>query len=164
MSEIAALATKIAKLLSERKHTISVAESSSGGLISAALLAVPGASSYFSGGAVVYTGEAKRIFVGLDKTTSDSYRPATQRHAIDLARCARDTLEATWGLGETGAAGPTGNRYGDPPGHTCIAVAGPIDLSTTIETGQSDRESNMNAFAVAALRLMEKALVEAPRT
>ena len=164
MSEISALASNIAQMLSERKHTISIAESSSGGLISAALLAVPGASSYFLGGAVVYTGQAKQVLVGLDKATTGSYRPATPRHAIDLARCARKTLEATWGLGETGAAGPTGNRYGDPPGHTCIAVAGPIDLSTTIETGQSERESNMNAFAVAALRLVEKALVEGPST
>lgn len=164
MSEMAALAASIAQMLAERKHTISVAESSTGGLISAALLAVPGASSYFLGGAVAYTGQAKRIFVGLDKATTGSYRPATPRHAIDLARCARDTLEATWGLGETGAAGPTGNRYGDPPGHTCIAVAGPIDLSTTVKTGQSDRESNMNAFATAALRLVEKALVEGPQT
>lgn len=164
MSELAALASNIAKILSERKHTISVAESSTGGLISAALLAVPGASSYFLGGAVVYTGQAKQVFVGLNKATTGSYRPATPRHAIDLARCARDTLGATWGLGETGAAGPTPNRYGDPPGHTCIAVAGPIDLSTTIETGQSDRESNMNAFAAAALRLVEKALIEGPPT
>ena len=96
MSEIAALASNIAQILSERKQTIGVAESSAGGLISAALLAVPGASSYFLGGAVVYTGQAKQIFVGLDKATTDSYRPATPRHAIDLARSARDTLDATW--------------------------------------------------------------------
>lgn len=111
---------------------------------------------------MVYTGEAKRSLVGLEKTTTDSYRPATPRHAIDLARSARDTLDATWGVGETGAAGPTGNRYGDPPGHTCIAVAGPIDLSTTIETGRPDREWNMEAFAIAALKLLDKALVEGP--
>ena len=164
MSEIAALASNIANILSERKQTIAVAESSAGGLISAALLAVPGASSYFLGGAVVYTGQAKEVFVGLNKGTTTSYRPATPRHAIDLARSARDTLDATWGIGETGAAGPTSNRYGDSPGHTCIAVAGPIDLSTTIETGQSDRESNMSAFATAALRLIEQALVEGPLT
>ncbi len=135
-----------------------VAESSSGGLISAVLLAVPGASAYFMGGAVVYTGKARMSLMGLPREAVAGMRSASEPYALLLARTARENFGATWGLSETGASGPTGNPYGDAAGHTCLAVSGPVEMAFTLETGESDRAANMEAFTVAALKLLASAL------
>jgi nicotinamide-nucleotide amidase len=158
MSDIGTIAQKVGDLLKARGETIAVAESSSGGLISAALLAVPGASAYFKGGGTVYTGDAKRILMDVPTDAMEANRPATQAHALDLARAAKARLDADWGIGETGAAGPTGNRYGDPPGHSALGVSGPKELAVIINTGAEDRYGNMVAFAVSALELLERCL------
>src|SRR3984885_7675955 len=136
-----------------RRQTVAVAESSSGGLISAALLAVPGASAYFQGGAVVYTGKARMALMGLRREDVVGIRSSSEPYAVLLARTVRENLGADWGLSETGAAGPTGNPYGEAAGHTCVAVAGPVDMAFTLETGSPDRAANMEAFAKAALEL-----------
>jgi nicotinamide-nucleotide amidase len=151
--ELLALAEQIAARLEARGESVAVAESSAGGLISAALLAVPGASAYFVGGGVVYTRAAKSALLRLDEAMLIEPRPATEAHAMILARGVRGALGTSWGIGETGATGPTGNRYGDAAGHACIAVAGPTERATTVETGEADRQANMDAFAAAALRL-----------
>src|SRR6516164_10436891 len=139
MQDLVAIATEIAAKLVERKQTIAVAESSTGGLISAALLAVPGASAYFLGGSVVYTGKARMALLGLRREDVAGVRSASEPYALILARTIRENLGATWGLSETGAAGPTGNGYGDAAGHTCVAVSGPSEMALTLETGSSDR-------------------------
>jgi PncC family amidohydrolase len=149
-----ALAKQVGERLVARGETVAVAESSAGGLISAALLAVPGASAFFRGGAVVYTKDAKMTFLRLDEKTATEPRAATEGHALVLARGARAVLGASWGLGETGATGPTGNRYGDAPGHACIAVTGPRERADTVETGHGDRATNMETFAWVALELL----------
>jgi PncC family amidohydrolase len=148
------LAETIAARLKERGETIAVAESSTGGLIAAALLAVPGASAYFLGGAVAYTRQAKQLLLALDDAALGEFRPATEGHALLLARRTAARFSATWGLGETGATGPSGNRYGDPAGHTCLAVAGAAERAVTLDTGSADRSANMHAFAAAALELL----------
>jgi PncC family amidohydrolase len=157
-TELLALGEQVGARLKERGETVAVAESSSGGLISAALLAVPGASGFYRGGAVVYWGDNKVAFLRLEPAALAEPRASTEGHARVLARGVREVLNATWGIGETGAAGPTGNRYGDPAGHSCVAVVGPSEQSTTVETGESDRAANMEAFAIAALRLLLAAL------
>ena len=149
MKDLMPTAEKAGALLKERRETIVVAESSTGGLISAALLAVPGASAYFLGGAVVYTLTARRALMGLEMP--DGMRASTEAYALHLAKTARDRFGATWALSESGASGPTGNRYGDAAGHSCIAIAGTAERAITIETGRSDRAANMRAFAAAAL-------------
>jgi PncC family amidohydrolase len=149
-------AKKAGLLLKERRETIVIAESSTGGLISAALLAVPGASAYFLGGAVVYTITARRALMGLEMP--EGMRASTEAYALHLAKTARQRFEATWALSESGASGPTGNRYGDAAGHSCIAVVGPAERTITIETGQNDRVANMRAFAAAALDELVKVL------
>ncbi|MCX6020598.1 MAG: CinA family protein [Chloroflexi bacterium] len=126
MAEIDDLAAAVAERLKARGETVAVAESASGGLISAALLGVAGASAYYKGGAVVYTADG-----------------------------------AHWAIAETGAAGPTGNRYGDAAGHAALAVSGPLERTQIVETGESDRRRNMDAFALAALRLLHDALTAA---
>jgi nicotinamide-nucleotide amidase len=148
---------RVGALLKERGETIAVAESSAGGLVSAALLAVPGASAYFLGGGIIYTREARRVLLGLpDEQTR--MRGATEEYAQLVARTIREKLETTWGLSESGATGPTGNRYGNPAGHACFAIAGPVERATTLETGIDDREENMRRFAIAALEYLEVAL------
>ena len=158
MSDIGNMAAKVGTLLKARGETIAVAESSAGGLISAALLAVPGASAYFKGGGTVYTSEAKRFLIDIPAIDMEANRAATQGHALDLARAVRARLNADWGIGESGAAGPTGNRYGDPAGHSALGVSGPKDLAIVTNTERENRYENMVAFAVAALELLERCL------
>jgi PncC family amidohydrolase len=158
LNDLKPLAATIAARLNERGETIAVAESSTGGLIAAALLAVPGASAYFLGGAVAYTRQAKSLLLAIDDAALGEFRPATEGHALLLARRAAARFSATWGIGETGAAGPSGNRYGDQPGHTCFAVAGTAERAVTLETGSADRTANMHAFAAATLELLAATL------
>jgi PncC family amidohydrolase len=154
MQELVAIAEKIAAELIERRQTIAVAESSTGGLISAALLAVPGASGYFLGSAVVYTRNARRILMDIPDDAMRGIRSASEAYAKLLASQIRRRFSSDWGLSETGATGPTGNRYGDAAGHSCMAVAGIHDSVTTLETGSSDRLANMHVFASTALNLL----------
>jgi PncC family amidohydrolase len=147
-------AETIAKRLIARHETIATAESSTGGLIAAALLAVPGASAYFLGGAVVYTELARAALLGIGDAEMQGLRSATETYALLLARRVRDRHAAVWGVGETGATGPTGNRHGDPAGHTCIAIAGPTERAITLRTGNPGRCQNMEAFATRALELL----------
>jgi len=151
-------AALVAQRLTARRETIAVAESSTGGLISAALLAVPGASAYFLGGAVVYTKTARRALLNIPDAAMAEIRASTQAYALLLAHTARERFSATWALSETGAAGPTGNRYGDAAGHSCIAISGADETAITIETGSDDRIANMQAFATAALDLIAATL------
>ncbi len=151
-------AERIAALLKERRETIAVAESSTGGLISAALLGVAGASSYFLGGAVVYTQAARRALLDIPDSAMAGIRASTEAYALLLARTAQTRFAASWAVAETGATGPTGNRYGDAAGHSCLAVVGPSERAITLETGSSDRLANMRAFSAAALDLLEAAL------
>jgi nicotinamide-nucleotide amidase len=152
------LAEALAAELKARGQTVAVAESSAGGLISAALLAVPGASAYFLGGAVVYTGKARMALLGLRREDVAGMRSSSEPYAVLLAKTARENFGADWGLSETGAAGPTGNPYGDSAGHTCVAVSGPTEMAFTLETASDDRVANMEAFAKAALELLLSAL------
>lgn len=158
VNDLLPLAETIAARLKARRESIAIAESSTGGLIAAALLALPGASAYFLGGAVAYTRQAKILLLGLDETAVAKFRPATEPHALLLARGVKARFGASWGLAETGATGPTGNRYGDPAGHTCLAVAGIVERATTLETGAAERLANMHAFAAAALKLLADAI------
>ena len=160
---LASLAASVAERLVARGHTVAVAESSAGGLISAALLSIPGASAYFMGGGVIYTRAARRVLLGVPDEGVRGIRSSTEAYALLKARTVREKLGTTWGLAETGAAGPSGNRYGDPSGHACIAVAGPVERSRTVETGRTDREANMWAFTRAALELLEACLSEDAR-
>jgi PncC family amidohydrolase len=154
MKELVDVAEQIAARLIAHKETIAVAESSTGGLISAALLSVPGASAYFLGGAVVYTRDARRLLMDIPDEDMKGIRSASESYAQLLARRMRGRFATSWGLSETGATGPTGNRYGDAAGHCCMAIAGRVEKMITLETGSGDRQANMQAFAKAALGLL----------
>jgi PncC family amidohydrolase len=154
MKDLVAVAVKIAAILMERRQTIAIAESSTGGLISAALLAVPGASAYYLGGAVVYTRDARRILMDIPDDAMKGIRSASEPYAKLLASQIRQRFGTDWGLSETGATGPTGNRYGDAAGHSCMGVAGLEPYAMTIETGSPDRLANMHMFASTALNFL----------
>lgn len=155
------LSHSIGDRLKARGESIAVSESSAGGLISAALLAVPGASAYFVGAAVVYTHTAREALLDIADAELKGIRSASEPYAALLARTVRRQFAVSWGLAETGATGPTGNRYGDAAGHACLAVAGPVDKVVTLETGRADRVENMHAFARAALELLLQSLERA---
>jgi nicotinamide-nucleotide amidase len=158
--KLLSLGLQVGNLLKERRETVAVAESSTGGLIAAALLSVPGASVYFLGGAVVYTRRARQLLMDLPNPAVTGMRSASEPYALLLAQTSFKRFEATWGISETGATGPNGNPYGDPAGHSCLAVAGPIEKVITLRTGDSDRLQNMIAFACASLSLFKQVLSE----
>src|SRR5690554_1387490 len=148
------LGTSLAERLRQAGHTVAVAESSTGGLLSASLLAVPGASAWFLAGSVVYTARSRRELLGIRPEDVAGLEPLTEPMAAKFAELARRRVDATWGIAELGIAGPTGARYGHPPGISVIAVDGPVRRSATIATGSADREGNMWRFTEAALALL----------
>ena len=160
MPDLSAIAASVGALLKQTQQSIAVSESACGGLISATLVAIPGASAYYVGGAVVYTRVSQRGLLGVPDTAMADMRASSEPYALLNARTVRESLGTTWALSETGASGPTGNRYGDAAGHACIAVAGPIERVTTLETGDADREANMWVFAKAALDLLVQCVRE----
>ena len=160
MPDLSSMAASVGALLKETQQSIAVTESSCGGLISASLVSVPGASAYYVGGAVVYTRTSQKGLLQVPDEAMADIRASSEPYALLNARTVRESLGTTWALSETGASGPTGNRYGDSAGHACIAVTGPVERAITVETGDSDREANMWVFARAALDLLEQCVQE----
>ena len=161
MPDLSSMAASVGALLKQYNQTVAVSESACGGLISATLVAIPGASAYYVGGAVIYTHMSQRGLLHVPEQAMAGIRASSEPYASLNARTIRDSLETTWALSETGATGPTGNSYGDDAGHACIAVAGPVERVITLETGDADREANMWAFAHSALELLEQCVREA---
>lgn len=158
LNNLQALGRAAAEGLVRTGTTVAVAESSTGGLISAALLAVPGASAYYRGGSVIYTLEARRELLGLRRADVEGLEPLTEAMVARFAARARAQLGATWAIAELGVAGPTPARYGHAPGHSVLAIDGPRQLARTVQTGSDDREANMWRFTEAALALLGEAL------
>ena len=159
MDALLPLADRIAARLKARGETLGVCESSTGGLISAALVAVPGASAFYLGGSVVYTHSSRRGLMQVpDEAFANGLRASTEAYALLMAKAARERMGAVWGLAETGASGPDGNRYGDAAGHSCLALSGPVEKAITLETGHGGRVANMRAFSLRALGLLAEAL------
>ncbi len=160
MSRFSQHASSAAKLLIEHDHSVSVAESSTGGLISASLLSVPGASRYFLGGSVIYTIQSRRAFLDLDRERIKELKPLTEEMALEFARAARAKLNTTWGIAELGVAGPGKTPYSAEAGISVVALAGPVEASVTVRTGSDDREENMQVFTDRALQLLVQTLAE----
>ena len=161
MPELNATAASVGALLKEKGQNIAVSESSCGGLLSACLVSIPGASAYYVGGSVVYTRAAQKGLLQVPDEAMANMRASTEEYAMLNARTLKAALGTTWALSETGASGPTGNRYGDASGHACIAVVGPVEKVITVETGSADREANMWEFAKEAFNLLEQCVREA---
>lgn len=145
------VAEKIAAFLAAADETLAVAESSSGGLVSACLLSVPGASSFFIGGSVLYSYQIREQIVAMGKKDHQRYGGSTPELILDIALKFKEKTGADWVIGEGGAAGPSKSPYGHNAGYTALAVAGPICRTKIIETGKSDRIENMSEFTTALL-------------
>jgi len=159
MERLFPLAESVGAKLLARGETVAISESSSGGLISAALLAVPGASRFYRGAGIIYTPQAFKGLMMMQREDLQGHRSSTEPYARIMARSIRSKLRADWGLCESGASGPSGNGYGDAAGHVCAGVIGDgVDVSRTVETGLSDRKENMYLFAEAALTLLAEQL------
>lgn len=153
----------IGRLLVARGETVAVCETSAGGLLSAALLAEPGASAWYAGGVIAYTPHAKVTWLSLTPEVFAETGTVSEPAARALAEAACAALGVTWGVAETGIAGPqTGRRSSKPAGLAYVAVAGPVSLVRRVETGAGDRVANQLAFATAALSLLHEALERAP--
>ena len=164
MQTLLPIAEKIGALLKDRGETIAVAESTTGGLVSAALLSVAGASVYYVAGADVYTLKARRVLLDIPDSAFAGIKPLTEPGALIIARGMRSRFDSTWSTGELGAAGPTGSRYGEPAGTSVIAISGPVERSLTVRTGSDDRLANMRTFSLAALDLLLQCIEAAPRS
>ncbi len=162
MDRLKDAATRIGDELRARQESISIGEGSCGGLISAALVAVPGASNFYVSGAVLYTRRAFEELLGDGRHALKGLRGSTEPFSLELARLTREKFGTTWAIGESGATGPSGNRYGDRAGHAALAVSGPVERTQIVETGLDDRGENMWRFAEAALHLLEQALAQSP--
>ncbi len=160
MPDLSSMAASVGALLKESDQTLAVSESSCGGLLSACLVSIPGASAYYRGGAVVYTRFAQRGLLQVPDSAMTGIRASSEPYALLNARTVRESLDTTWALSETGASGPTGNSYGDSAGHACFAVTGPVERAITMETGDANREANMWVFAKAAFDLLEQCVRE----
>lgn len=156
--DLATAAAEPAAELKARRQTIAVAESSTGGLLSAALLAVPGASAYYLGGTVIYTIPARRDLLGVPSELLKRQTPLTEDYVLLCAKTIRERMKATWGIAELGATGPAATPYGHPPGICVLAIDGPVSRTVRLETGHGDRVANMHAFTTAALALLAEAL------
>ena len=159
MKELSKLCEPIADRLKANKQTISVSESSTGGLISAALLSIPGASAYYKGGSVIYTLASRKIFLNLSQQDVEGLEPMTESMALRFAEKTKEVLDSDWAIAELGIAGPTGSPYGVDPGTSVVAISGPSDNFVRIETGNTDRESNMMDFTKSALHLLSRTLI-----
>ena len=146
------VASEVAEELRICEESIAVSESAAGGLVNASLVAVPGASDFYLGGMVVYT-SAGRALLAQNDPLPKGLRGATEAFAFEQARRAKSIYGADWGLGETGATGPSSNPYGDPPGSGWVACSGRDEASFSLNTGVNERSLNMLEFAIAALEL-----------
>ena len=155
MDRLLPLAEEIGAKLQTRGEKVAIWESSAGGLISAALPAVPGASRFYRGAGIIYTPAAFKGLMGMRKEDLQGHRSSTEPYALIMAGTIRKRMRAEWGLCETGASGPTGNGYGDEAGHVCVGVVGmESEAARTLETGLSDRKENMYLFAEFALQVL----------
>ena len=149
---------EVSEVLKARGETIAVAESTTGGLISARLLSMPGASAYFLGGTIIYTHLSRKVFLDASPEKLQGIKPLTEEMAKFFAKAVREKLAATWGIAELGIAGPTGSSYGYEAGNSVIAVSGPIEAAVKINTGHNDRVRNMKEFADCACQLLRDVL------
>jgi len=154
------LAIEVTDLLRSRNETVSIAETASGGLISATILSIPGTSKLFRGGLTLYTLESRVAFAGWTPAHIENYRGPTPEVVAGLAENVRGTLKSTWTVSESGTAGPTGgNTKNRTPGYVALAVASEAGtLTREVETGHEVRERNMVDFAIAALQLLKDAI------
>jgi PncC family amidohydrolase len=120
------LATSVGEALASRGEKVAVVESTAGGLVSARLLSVPGASLWFDRGVVAYGGNSKQLFTGVDPELLRSFGAVSPEAVTAMATGMRERANVAWAVAESGIAGPQGSRRSPKPaGFVSIAVVGP---------------------------------------
>ena len=158
-SEIYALAELVGKRLSERQKSIAVAESSTGGMLGAALTEIPGSSAYFLGGIIAYANAVKVGVLGVPQAVLDTEGAVSAMTAAAMAEGVRKLLKADIGLSITAVAGPGESEY-KQAGLTYIGIADPAPRSVRYRWS-GDRWFNRRQSVLAALQLLAPEL-EAP--
>lgn len=153
------LESRVLSLLEDRRETLAVAESLTGGLIQQRLTSVPGASKVFVGGVVSYSNEAKKHLLNVSPETLDQVSAVSAEVAEQMAHGVRHSLQANWGLSTTGVAGPGADSLGHPEGLTYVGWDGPFGPGTQVYTFGMGREINRSRAAQAALTQLYRLLV-----
>lgn len=166
-SSIRPVLNEVAQLLSSRNETISIAETAAGGIISASLLSVPGASKYYKGGLTLYTLESRIQFAGWTEDTKKNYHGPNKDVVSGLAKNVREKLGSTYCLCESGIAGPgaSGSSRERTPDFVALAVASEDGIMTDEQvTGMGgDREKNMVEFARLGLELLKGVILQSKK-
>jgi nicotinamide-nucleotide amidase len=155
------MAEVLGSLLRQKKVTLGVAESCSGGLLADLLTDVSGSSDYFLFSAVTYSNRAKVEVLGVKAQTIEQFGAVHEETAAEMAAGARRVSGAVYGISTTGIAGPTGGTPDKPVGTVCIGLAGPF--GTTSRRYQfffDNRRLHKKIFAYAAMDLLRRRLLE----
>jgi PncC family amidohydrolase len=153
------LALAVAGALLERSARVAVAETTAGGLISARLLSVAGASSWFERGAVAYSGSAKLQATGIDAETLKTHGAVSREAVSAMAEGLRANSGADFALAESGIAGPqTGRRSAKPAGSVVIAVATPGGTVVEEHNFPGSRVEVMEQISARALSVLAEAI------
>lgn len=152
------LAEVLGQALAARGETVATAESCTAGRIAAELTAIPGASRYVLGGAVVYSNAEKVRQCGVSQALLDEHGAVSEPVARALAEGIRARVGATWGIGVTGIAGPDGGSAEKPVGTVHIAVAGPAGTAHRRWRLPYDRPRNLLASTASALDLLRRCM------
>jgi len=149
------------KLLKEKKQTLALAESCSGGLIAHLITSVPGSSAYFMGGVVSYSNESKTNQLGVKKETLEKHGAVSEETVTEMALGAKDKFNTNWAVATSGIAGPDGGSDEKPVGTVWIAIAGPNGIKTKKFQLGGNRERNIAVTAITALNMLRKELLKA---
>jgi len=154
------LEQEVGSLLKEKKLTLAIAESCTGGLISNLVTDVAGSSDYFLFSAVTYSNEAKMNILKVSQKTLEAHGAVHEQTALEMALGAKTAANADWGISTTGIAGPGGGTQDKPVGTVCIGIAGPgIETSKRYTFNFGNRAANKEMFAATALELLRRNLI-----
>jgi nicotinamide-nucleotide amidase len=153
------LASVIIQLLTERKETLALAESCTGGTIANELTNVPGASAVLLAGLVTYSNEAKQKFLGVQSASLEQHGAVSEPVARQMADGARREVKADYGLSVTGIAGPDGGTAAKPVGTVFIGLAGPFETIVEHNFNPYDRLTFKQVTAQQALELLRRKIV-----
>jgi PncC family amidohydrolase len=134
--------------------TLSLAESCTGGMVAAAVTAIPGSSDYFAGGVVPYSNEAKRDLLGVDPDVLAAHGAVSAQVARAMAIGARERFGTTLAASVTGIAGPAGGTAAKPVGLTYIGVVDEAGVDVRRIVWSGDRAANRHDSAIAVLEAL----------
>jgi len=154
------LIESIAELLTDKKLTVSTAESCTGGLLGHLLTSVSGSSVYYDRGIISYTNQAKQELLNVSIDLLKEYGAVSKQVARSMAKGVRENAKADIGVSTTGIAGPTGGTEEKPVGLVYIGLSTRKKTVVNRFVFDGDRLENKDSTCIEALRLMQKEIVE----